>query len=220
MYCGKRTRDGSPCERPAGWGTPNRDGPCKNHGGLSPNALIANGAVAARREALLLGEAEDVHPIDVILGAIKLAWCEVRYFTLRIAELEADEIAGPAITTRLEPVKGDDEDRDLFGAPPDDIAVVTEVREGPPQLHIWMTARRQARDRAVRYSEVALRAGIAERLVRLAEQQAAEFAPVLDMILRRLGVRDHPDAPAAVGDALAMLEGGSQAPVIDGRLAA
>lgn len=29
--CGAKTRDGSPCQRPSGWGTPYSDGRCKNH---------------------------------------------------------------------------------------------------------------------------------------------------------------------------------------------
>lgn len=207
--CGATTRRGTPCERDAGWGTPTPGiGRCRYHGGLSPNAMIASGAVAARREALLLGEAEDVHPIDAILGALKLAWCEVRYYTLRIADLEADEIVGPVITTRLEPVALDDDARELFGLPPDaGDTVVTEVREGPPQLHIWMKARHQAMDRAVRYGEIALRAGIAERQIRLAEQAGGQLAPVIGAILRELGVFDDERAPEIVRRHLTLIEG-------------
>lgn len=33
--CGAKTRDGSPCARPAGWGTDSDSGRCKQHGGLA-----------------------------------------------------------------------------------------------------------------------------------------------------------------------------------------
>lgn len=41
--CGARTRSGTPCQRPAGWGTDHKgEGRCKWHGGASPGAPKGN----------------------------------------------------------------------------------------------------------------------------------------------------------------------------------
>lgn len=41
--CGAKNRQGTPCQHPAGWGTPHKGtGRCKLHGGLSPGAPKGN----------------------------------------------------------------------------------------------------------------------------------------------------------------------------------
>jgi hypothetical protein len=66
------------------------------------------------------------------------------------------------------------------------------------QIHTWITARQQAMDRLVGYSRVAIAAGLAERQVKLAEQQGELLAQVIRGVLADLGVADHPEAPAVV----------------------
>jgi hypothetical protein len=70
-YCGGRTRSGTKCKRPAGWGTDHLGrGRCKLHGGSTPSHRKA----AAAEEALefargALGSELDVGPLDALLLA-------------------------------------------------------------------------------------------------------------------------------------------------------
>lgn len=56
--CGRPTRRdteggpaGTPCKQPAGWGTPNRSGPCRVHGGSLPTVQVAAAAQDQRKYA-------------------------------------------------------------------------------------------------------------------------------------------------------------------------
>jgi hypothetical protein len=68
-------------------------------------------------------------------------------------------------------------------------------------------------DRATRYAEIALRAGIAERQVRLAEQAGGMLAAAIGAMLRELGVYDDPRAPEVVRRHLTLIEGSSSTPM-------
>lgn len=213
MYCGARTRGkgGGTCERVAGWGTSHRGvGRCRQHGGASPNAMLAGGAELARREALLMGHPVPVDPTEAILGCLRIAWGEVHYYSLRIDELRPDELMGPVVSLHRRPRKQEK------GAEDPSFEVV-ETTEDAPQLNAWNRARDQAMDRVVKYSEVAVRCKIGERQIELAERLAGQLAPVVNGMLTELGVRDHPDAPQIVAKYLRMLEAG---PVIEGSVAA
>ena len=208
--CGARTPRGT-CGQAAGWGTPTPGrGRCKLHGGLTPGSLAKHGAEAAQAEALLLGFPVPVDPHEAILGSLRIAWGEVAYFSQRIAELRREEIMGPVVVETTRPLK-------MEKGAEDPSYPITERREESPQLHVWLLARQRATDRATRYAEIAIRCKISEHLLDLARQTAAQWAPVLDTMLTRLGARDHPDAPAIVADALQQLEAG---PVIEGSVAA
>jgi len=50
--CGAKTRDGSPCERPAGWGTDSNGGRCKQHGGAGGRPPKHGRYAATRSESL------------------------------------------------------------------------------------------------------------------------------------------------------------------------
>jgi len=50
--CGAKTRDGSPCERPAGWGTEKTEGRCKQHGGKAGRPPKHGRYAATRSESL------------------------------------------------------------------------------------------------------------------------------------------------------------------------
>jgi len=50
--CGAETRDGSPCQRPAGWGTDSNGGRCKQHGGAGGRKPKHGRYAATRSESL------------------------------------------------------------------------------------------------------------------------------------------------------------------------
>src|SRR3954447_9014977 len=79
--CGAKTKQdsprgakGSPCQRPAGWGTNHSGyGRCKLHGGLAPSSIIA----AFREEAMdeirrVMGPGIEVDPMDALLWCVKI----------------------------------------------------------------------------------------------------------------------------------------------------
>lgn len=186
--CGAKTRKGTPCKRKAGANTNHPGiGRCANHLG----ATAANERTAAihlaKRELQVMGKPLPIHPIDAILQCVSIAAGEVQYASDRIAELREDTAVGPEVSTRPLKLEKGAEDR-------------TERVEdhGPVTLNIWIKVRHDAMDRLAHYSKVALAAGVAERQIRLAEQQAQLIATAVRGILTDLGVANRPDAPAIV----------------------
>lgn len=194
-YCGAQTRtklaDGTfkRCGRTVGWGTKHPGvGRCKNHGGASPQAEVTGVVQLARREAVVMGAPlENLTPEVALLECIRIAGGEVAYASERIAELQPEEAVGPVITTR--PLKWEK------GAESPDERV---EEHGPPALHIWIEVRARAMDRLVNYSQVAIKAGLEERRVRVAEAQGHLMAEAVKGILVDLGVADDPRAPEVV----------------------
>jgi hypothetical protein len=189
--CGRKTRQGKPCDRAAGWGTSHHgEGACAHHGGASPQAEVAGLVQLARREQMVMGAPLSIEPQDAILQCIAISAGEVAYASERIAELELADAAAPVKRTLVR--KTDD-------------GTVQEVRLDAPALHIWIQTRRSAMDRLVQYSFAALKGNIDERLVEIAESQAEQLARAVRGILRDLGMQDHPEAPAIVRRHLTLL---------------
>lgn len=200
--CGAKTKAGTPCQRPAGWGTshPGTPSRCKLHGGASPQAELAGQVALARHDAMVMGNPLPIEPGEAILQCIAIAAGEVRYATERIAELGTDEAAGPVVTTHVRPLSLGKEGED-----PDNL--VTETRHLEPALNIWIVTRRAAMDRLVQYSVAALKAGVEERRVRIAETVGQALADAMRGVLVDLGVADHPKAAETVRKHLTLMAG-------------
>lgn len=141
-----------------------------------------------------MGRPLDVEPHVALMQCIAIAAGEVQYASEQIAKLEPDEVVGPTITTRpLKEEKGAES--------------LTErvYEEGPPAVHIWIEVRHKAMDRLVSYSKIAIAAGIAERQVRIAEQQGQMLAAAIRGVLEDLGVADRPEVPSIVRRRLALI---------------
>ncbi len=95
--CGAKTKAGTPCQRPAGWGTPVPGGlRCKLHGGSSPS-----GQRAARREVAVrfargtLGDEVAASPFDAMDQAVRLTVGLVAYYRHELADAaEASRLPG------------------------------------------------------------------------------------------------------------------------------
>lgn len=196
-HCGADKRGGGTCDQPAGWGTGHLGvGSCKLHGGCTPNHELAGRVTLARREMAVMGRPLDIDPIEAILECIRITAGEVQYASDRVAELTPDQAVGPVITTRpLKEEKGAE-------------SLTYRVEEhGPPALNIWIEVRRRAMRDLVEYSRVAIAAGIAERQVKIAEQQGQLLAQVIRGILTELGVLDRPETPGIVRRHLTLIAG-------------
>lgn len=187
--CGASKKSGGTCTKTNGWGTKHPGvGRCKWHGGASPQAEVTGVVQLARREAVVMGAPlENLTPEVALLECIRIAGGEVAYASEQIAELDPDEAVGPVTTTRpLKWEKGAESPTERV------------FEEGPPALHIWIEVRAKAMDRLVKYSEVAIKAGLEERRVRVAEAQGHLMAEAVKGILVDLGVADDPRAPEVV----------------------
>lgn len=208
--CGATTKQtGKPCQRKAGAGTNHKGiGYCSNHGGSTPSQEKRAALFLATNELQVMGVPIPVHPIDAILQCVSIAAGEVQYATEQIQKLKEEDATGPEVSTR--PLK-------LEKGAEDPTHRVED--HGPITIHIWIKVRHDAMDRLTHYSKVALAAGVAERQVKLAENQAQTIAKVIRGVVTRLealfpGISHHPELPAIVRGEL------EKASAIEGRLAA
>lgn len=165
--CTARTKKGNPCRGKAIRGA----NVCRMHGGAAPQVRAAAARRVAisdiRKEAARLGEMIDVDPIDAILEMVKEAAANVAALRLALAELHIDvRVDGTAI------------------AFPSNID--NRGSRDPALPHVLVVMYDQERDRLVRYSKTALEAGVDERRLLLAEQQAQKLGKVVEAAVRAL----------------------------------
>lgn len=189
--CGAEKRKGGKCTLPAGWGTIHPGaGTCRLHAGSTNQANVKGLVQLARRDAIM--GPLSIEPQDAILECIRISAGEVAYASERIADLDVAHFVGEPRRT-------------LARKTPD--GTITEVRQDPPALHVWIVVRQQAMDRLVNYSFAALKAGIEERRVRIAEQQGMLLAQAVQGILRELGVDQRPEVAGIVRKHLTLVAG-------------
>ena len=137
----------------------------------------------------MLGGELEMDPHDALLLTVRKAAMWERFCAERVAALEEKEL----VVQRQRTVDSED-----------GVTTTTETRS---ELSIWLREHHAAVRELAHIAKVAIDAGVEERRVRLAEGLADDLAAALDLVLTRLGVRDHPDAPAAVRAGLALVEG-------------
>lgn len=170
--CGATKRsDGNPCKRPAGWGTPHPgSGKCKLHGGSVRShvkkAKRESREAEARADVARFGARKDVHPAQALLELVQRTSSEVDYWRAELRRLEAEDL----IWGRTKSKTGGDDAGETYEA----------------KQHVVHQNLIDASNRLERYATSALRAGVEERQVRLAETAGAQLAEVLKAVLRRL----------------------------------
>lgn len=152
---------------------------CMTHGGGTKAARAAGKRrteeAAAVVEAARFATRRDIHPADALLELVQWTAGEVDYWRGKVDALDDDELAGN-LTTKHE--TGQDK-----GQPTD--LTTTEAAE-----HIYIRMLGKASDRLATYAAAALRAGVEERRVRLAEGQGAMVAAVIRRILDALNLTE------------------------------
>lgn len=167
--CGGKTRSGGSCGRPAGWGTEHVGiGRCKLHGGSTPNHNKAAQVEQARRDVELFKARKDVHPAEALLELVQWTAGEVDYWRQRVRELDEADLTWGVVR---EKVGGEDHGT---------------TREARPHVAYAMYV--DAAKRLEAHSVAALRAGIEERAVRVAESAGQQLAGVVRAVLDRLGL--------------------------------
>lgn len=142
-----------------------------------------------------MGTPMDVDPHEAILHAIRVAAGEVAYCDAQIRKLSDDELfERPTETTMAQ-------------LPSGKWSLVEEKRTAEV-ISRWVSLRDSAIESMVKYSKIALDAGIDERRVRVAEQVADVLTPLLSNLADdlRLSPEQRDMLPAVIGNRLRQLE--------------
>lgn len=152
-----------------------------------------------------MGVPLDIEPHNAILECIRIAAGEVQYASEQIAALDPADAVLPLTSTLTRPLKEEK------GAE-DPMILVEEITVTQPALHVWIVTRRDAMDRLVKYSAVALKAGVQQRLVELAEGQAQLLADAMRRFAQALGFEPaDPKVREAMRGSLTLIQGGQRA---------
>lgn len=91
--CGAKTRGaGTPCKRPAGWGTPGTTSRCSWHGGATPSGRVAAVREEVLRDAATFGvELREVDPGEALRVAVMAAAGRLRWLWARAAEVRVPD---------------------------------------------------------------------------------------------------------------------------------
>ena len=192
--CGSgRKNTDAKCTRPAGWGTDHPGtGRCKLHGGNTPNGRVFAQKQIAEQAVVTFGLPREVDPHTALLEEVWRTAGHVAWLQAKVAELDADDLAW-GVTVEHERNSGEHPGTDV-------------TRQASPS--IWLSLYQSERAHLVKVAAAAIAAGVAERQVRIAEQQGALINQVLRGVLADLGVLDHPQAPAIVRKHLGLVAGG------------
>jgi hypothetical protein len=88
ILCGAKKRGGGTCSLNAGWGTKHvGTGACKFHGGATPAHLRKSWNAELNN---LLGAEMEIDPVNALLWCIRLTAGEVRFWTLKVQEVEKE----------------------------------------------------------------------------------------------------------------------------------
>lgn len=182
--CGARKKQGEGrCTQAAGWGTDHPGvGACKLHGGKMRNHRVAAQVQATEEAVRTYGLRLDISPTDALLDEVQWTAGHVAWLRARIQELETEAL-GWGVT------KVEDHGATEFPG-----VNTTESAAPPVLLELYQRERKHLVD----VCKAAIVAGIEERRVKLAEQQGALLAGVIQRILADLALS--PEQQARVGE--------------------
>lgn len=174
--CGAKKRSGGECAAPAMKGQRR----CARHGGKSPQAKAAAERRLAEMEAqreldnavTTLGLPQDIDPGKALLDEIARTYGAVKWLEGKVRELEPNELVWGRVS------------HEIGIGPEGPIDKVTDKAE----FNAWYRLYCEERDRLSRVATLALKAGIEERRVRLAESQGDLVAQAIRSILDALNL--------------------------------
>ena len=153
---------------------------CRFHGGrgkhVAAKAARNIEAAKAAQAVATLGIEVETTPHQALLDEVRRAARMVVFYEERLTTLAS------ADTSRL--ISGVTKITQTGNRPGDQ----TKVVETTP--NVWLTLWNEERDRLTRVAATAIKLGIEERHVRIAEQQGAEIAMLIRRILGRLNLTD------------------------------
>lgn len=151
--CGAKTANGT-CGLPKGWGTNHVGiGACKLHGGSTPNHVKQANGQKAQAAVATFGLPREIDPQAALLEEVYRTAGHVDYLGRVVAELEQEELKQLDAGERFE------------------------------KPAVWVEMYQAERKHLVRVAATCISVGIAERQVRLAEDQGRQLASVLRDVL-------------------------------------
>ena len=229
-HCGALTGDNLPCRRAKGHGTAHPGvGRCKFHGGNSPDVIKAALRVKAERAVATYGLPLNIDPHVALLHEVQrtaghVLWLQQRIRTLEAAELVWSEQVVSEARTRTEAVIASEaggsptppasEPQTGSEAPPRVSSVeIDERRVAGAQVSVWLKLYQSERHHLVEVCKTAIACGIAERQVRIHEEQGNVIAGIITGVLADLGIELASDA---VRESLSrrLIEASEAAPVL------
>lgn len=193
---------------------------CRMHGGSAPQvrkaAQIRAASIDAHHaaERMVARAGVGVDPIEHLLESLHRAAALVEVWGVMVAGLDA---RAEAWAETHGTIRGEIGYREAHWESPDELEVVSRDalivlnRSGMGQVHPFVAEYTQALERRARFAKLCIDAGVAERQVRIAEQQGALLAQVIRGILTDLGVQDRPEVPAIVRRHLTLVSGQQRA---------
>ena len=149
---------------------------CKIHGGGSGKVQAAADRRLAEVEmqdaVKTLGLPVDIDPAKALLDEIAYTYGHVQWLRAKVQELGSDELVWGKVQTDA-------------GIGPQGPVDTTTEKSGP---NVWYQMYLTEREHLVKVTSAALRAGIEERRVKLAEQQGDLVAAVVNRILAALNL--------------------------------
>lgn len=209
--CGAKKRDGNPCGAP-----PIKGGTrCVRHGGKAPQVQAAAARRLAEQEAqeimnkavVTLGiKDRDIDPAKALLEEISWTYAHVQWLRGKVQELTANQPLVRGTEDRYEftddgdtrftagntestnpgahaLVWGQTEYRDKSGGEDAGQTIVEQAG-----INVWYQLYMKEREHLTKVSALALKAGIEERKIKLAESQGELVAAVLQRILNALNL--------------------------------
>jgi hypothetical protein len=167
--CGANKKDGGTCSQAAGHGTDHPGyGPCSYHKGTTPAGRKSSAHEMAEELSMFYGHPIETTPIQALLEEVSRTAGHVKWLADTIATFDV-----PLVEE----------------ADPSSNGIVVRRPAGlPPEVESWIRVYQSERNQLIRASKACLDAGVNERLVQIAEAQAAKFANAIDTILDALGL--------------------------------
>jgi hypothetical protein len=190
-YCDAQKSDGKPCRLPAGFRTKHPGvGNCFRHGGAAPSGFKHAMKLLAKQAVDTYGLSREVDPHTALLEEVWRTAGHVEWLGAMVRKIDEASLAFgkteevvevPIVAT----VNGDDggDDHDAMKSN----AVKRTVKFGV-DISVWLKMYQIERRHLVDVCRTAIACGIAERHVRLAEEQGKMIAGVISGVLSDLGV--------------------------------
>ena len=171
MKCTAKRTDGEPCKAWAVTGLK----VCRVHGASSPRSKAKRARALAEEKAAkamrLFAEPVDIDPARALVELVQWTAGEVAYWREQVRALADEDPKALTWGVVREKVGGED-----YG---------TTLEAKPNVAYLMLT---DAQDRLAKYAAAALKAGVEERRVKLAEDQGALVAQVIRSILDQLNL--------------------------------
>lgn len=180
---GKSSSGPGICCMPAGHSTEHPGyGRCSRHGGNSPTHVKYAAKLMIDEQFLATyGEPMDVTPQEALLAEVQRTAGHVAWLGDFI-KVMADGLPGANITAKQLEVMTVEQVEEIFtGAGPRALVQFTQNGVAPS---VWIQMYQEERKHLVRVSKLAIDAGVAERQIELAEQQAMMIAVIFQKFMR------------------------------------